>query len=375
MFEQAFKNIDDILHKDAGCGSELDYVEQTSWILFLKYLEDLERDKATAAQLAGKAYEPIIAKQYTWAVWAVPKGKDGKLDHHTALSGDDLKDFVDQKLFPYLKKFKSDSDSPNNLLVAPSKSLDKNKASIFPQFSIMKNKSSTSALNIFLGLLAAMSAQTVFSADTPTYVTIPDSYIKFPEKGQIIFAGITIEVRDKKDVNIFESNKGRIYRELSNVAKDFSYEKVAIPKDRAEYDAALKKSIQGIVGTGSFSILFNKLEISKMPTPTVKWSTLSDFGEVKYYLDMSSITTQPNSIKAWLLQDYRQPEEINGKTFSSVVSFEEINCSQQRSRTLQYTAYDKKLGTGKIIHETDIPFELKPIENNTILSILRKKIC
>ena len=40
MFEQTFKNIDDILHKDAGCGSELDYVEQTSWILFLKYLDD-----------------------------------------------------------------------------------------------------------------------------------------------------------------------------------------------------------------------------------------------------------------------------------------------------------------------------------------------
>jgi hypothetical protein len=39
MFEQTFKNIDDILHKDAGCGSELDYVEQTSWILFLKYKE------------------------------------------------------------------------------------------------------------------------------------------------------------------------------------------------------------------------------------------------------------------------------------------------------------------------------------------------
>ena len=39
MFEQTFKNIDDILHKDAGCSSELDYVEQTSWILFLKYLD------------------------------------------------------------------------------------------------------------------------------------------------------------------------------------------------------------------------------------------------------------------------------------------------------------------------------------------------
>jgi type I restriction enzyme M protein len=49
MFEQTFKNIEDILHKDAGCGSELDYVEQTSWILFLKYLDDLERDRATAS--------------------------------------------------------------------------------------------------------------------------------------------------------------------------------------------------------------------------------------------------------------------------------------------------------------------------------------
>ena len=43
MFEQTFKNIDDTLWKDAGCSSELDYVEQTSWVLFLKYLDDLEK--------------------------------------------------------------------------------------------------------------------------------------------------------------------------------------------------------------------------------------------------------------------------------------------------------------------------------------------
>jgi hypothetical protein len=42
MFEQTFKNIDDILHKDAGCTSELDYTEQSSWLLFLKYLDALE---------------------------------------------------------------------------------------------------------------------------------------------------------------------------------------------------------------------------------------------------------------------------------------------------------------------------------------------
>ena len=47
MFEQAFKNIDDVLWKDVGCTSELDYTEQTSWLLFLKYLDALEHDKAT----------------------------------------------------------------------------------------------------------------------------------------------------------------------------------------------------------------------------------------------------------------------------------------------------------------------------------------
>ncbi len=115
MFEQAFKNIDDILHKDAGCGSELDYVEQTSWILFLRYLDDLEKDKKTSAELAGKNYTEIIEKQYRWEVWAAPKTADGKIDHHNALSGDDLKDFVDHKLFPYLKKFKSDAENPDTI--------------------------------------------------------------------------------------------------------------------------------------------------------------------------------------------------------------------------------------------------------------------
>ena len=57
MFEQAFKNIDDILHKDAGCTSELDYTEQSSWLLFLKYLDALEREKAMEAELEGHKYD------------------------------------------------------------------------------------------------------------------------------------------------------------------------------------------------------------------------------------------------------------------------------------------------------------------------------
>jgi len=115
MFEQTFKNIDDILHKDAGCGSELDYVEQTSWILFLKYLDDLEKDRETAAELTGKPYMPIIEKEYQWTVWAMPKGNDGKLDHHKAMTGDDLTDFVNNKLFPYLKKFKTNAESADTI--------------------------------------------------------------------------------------------------------------------------------------------------------------------------------------------------------------------------------------------------------------------
>lgn len=51
MFEQTFKNIDDVLRKEVGCTNELDYTEQTSWLLFLKYLDDLEQARAQKAGL------------------------------------------------------------------------------------------------------------------------------------------------------------------------------------------------------------------------------------------------------------------------------------------------------------------------------------
>jgi type I restriction enzyme M protein len=115
MFQQAFKNIDDILHKDAGCTSELDYTEQTSWLLFLKYLDDLERDRATAAKLEGKKYTFILDAPYRWEAWAAPRDKSGKIDHNTALTGDDLRDFVNGKLIPYLHAFKQRASGPNTI--------------------------------------------------------------------------------------------------------------------------------------------------------------------------------------------------------------------------------------------------------------------
>ena len=115
MFEQAFKNIDDVLHKDAGCSSELDYTEQTSWLLFLKYLDALEHDKATEARLESRKYSHIIDKPYRWESWAAPKDKSGKLDHNHALTGDDLLDFVNRQLFPYLQGFKAKASGPNTI--------------------------------------------------------------------------------------------------------------------------------------------------------------------------------------------------------------------------------------------------------------------
>lgn len=115
MFEQTFKNIDDIFHKDAGCSSELDYTEQSSWMLFLKYLDDLEHEKSLEAELMGEDYRYIIDEAYRWGTWAAPKNEQGEFDHNNALTGDDLMEFVDGELFPYLKGFKQRAESADTI--------------------------------------------------------------------------------------------------------------------------------------------------------------------------------------------------------------------------------------------------------------------
>lgn len=114
-YEQIFKNIDDILWKEAGCSNELDYVEQTSWILFLKYLDDLEDARCDEMELQGKEYNRIVKEEYRWNAWACPKTDKGEIDHKNAMTGDDLADFVNLKLFPYLKNFKSTAATPDTL--------------------------------------------------------------------------------------------------------------------------------------------------------------------------------------------------------------------------------------------------------------------
>lgn len=109
MFEQTFKNIDDVLRKEAGCASELDYTEQTSWLLFLKYLDDLEQERALKAEFEGEKYQFILDEKHRWSTWAVPHDKD-KL-----LTGDDLIDYINDHLFTYLKGFKQRATSADTI--------------------------------------------------------------------------------------------------------------------------------------------------------------------------------------------------------------------------------------------------------------------
>lgn len=111
-FEQHFKRLDNILWKDAGVDTAIDFVEQTSWILFLKYIDDLEQNRKIEAGLLGKAYKQILEEKYRFSVWAVPKNEKGEIDYKKRRVNEDLIQFVNNELFPYLKNFSHISENP-----------------------------------------------------------------------------------------------------------------------------------------------------------------------------------------------------------------------------------------------------------------------
>jgi len=115
QYEQTFNAIDNILRNEAGCSTELDYIEQTSWLLFLKYLDDLEQEQTMNALLSGKTYKPIITGYMRWSQWAAPKKADGSPDTVNAMTGPDLTQFVDGKLFPTLREFQKTASSAKTL--------------------------------------------------------------------------------------------------------------------------------------------------------------------------------------------------------------------------------------------------------------------
>lgn len=73
----------------------LDYMEQLSWLIFLKRLEDLENEYRLEAEFEGRDYEPIIEPKYSWSSWA-------KKD----MRAEELKKFIENELLPYLRELK-----------------------------------------------------------------------------------------------------------------------------------------------------------------------------------------------------------------------------------------------------------------------------
>ena len=72
------KSARDIMRKDKGLNGDLDRLPMLTWIMFLKFLDDLEQAREIEAELAGEKFKPAIEKPYRWRDWAAnPQGITG----------------------------------------------------------------------------------------------------------------------------------------------------------------------------------------------------------------------------------------------------------------------------------------------------------
>ena len=98
------KRLRDIMRNDAGINGDAQRIEQIAWLLFLKVYDTKEEDW----EFDDDAYESVIPEDCRWRNWAVDDGKG------TALTGDDLLDFVNNTLFPTLKGIEVSKTTPIN---------------------------------------------------------------------------------------------------------------------------------------------------------------------------------------------------------------------------------------------------------------------
>src|ERR1700712_1226853 len=83
------KSARDIMRKDKGLNGDLDRLPLLTWLMFLKFLDDLEQQHEDEAVLAGTRFRPAIEAPYRWRDWAASK---------TGLTGDDLLAFVNNEV-------------------------------------------------------------------------------------------------------------------------------------------------------------------------------------------------------------------------------------------------------------------------------------
>jgi type I restriction enzyme M protein len=89
------KSVRDDLRKDAGLSGDTDRLPQLTWLLFLKSFNDFEE---AYQEMLGESYVPVIEAPYRWRDWA---DVENKAERKT---GDELLDFVNNELIPYLAR-------------------------------------------------------------------------------------------------------------------------------------------------------------------------------------------------------------------------------------------------------------------------------
>lgn len=83
------------MRKDKGLSGDVDRLPMLTWIMFLKFLDDMERIRSDEAALQGKPSRPLIEQPYRWRDWNEPNGTDdGGI--HNAMTGDALTAFINQ---------------------------------------------------------------------------------------------------------------------------------------------------------------------------------------------------------------------------------------------------------------------------------------
>src|SRR5437762_3815367 len=79
------KSARDIMRKDKGLNGDLDRLPMLTWIMFLKFLDDLEQQREQEATLAGKKFRAAIERPYRWRDWAA---------NQAGVTGDELLAFI-----------------------------------------------------------------------------------------------------------------------------------------------------------------------------------------------------------------------------------------------------------------------------------------
>jgi type I restriction enzyme M protein len=115
------KTARDIMRKDKGLNGDLDRLPLLTWIMFLKFLDDLESQREEEAALAGKKFRPAIEPPYRWRDWAAES---------QGFTGDELLAFINQDeavrpdgskgpgLFGYLKQLTSSNGDDRRDVIA-----------------------------------------------------------------------------------------------------------------------------------------------------------------------------------------------------------------------------------------------------------------